>query len=191
MGQRIEVFSKGKWYRAKSIDADGDQLLVHYCGLDDSYDEWVGPERVRPYRPAQFGEGDKVDVLWESDGKWYPATVVTRLVRPAPGPVRRLRRVERRVGRPGADQAAGKVSGRGSAGPRPRIAGNFARLRTSHARPPTSHHKHLAGIVFRATREVVADVGVHLGFGGIPTPDALSSQARSAAGSKSNAAKSA
>ncbi len=76
MGQRIEVFSKGKWYRAKSIDADGDQLLVHYCGWDDTYDEWVGPERVRPYRPEQFGDGDKVDVLWDSDEKWYPATVV-------------------------------------------------------------------------------------------------------------------
>jgi hypothetical protein len=77
VGQRIEVFSKDRWYRAKSIDADGDQLLVHYCGWDDTYDEWVGPERVRPYRPEQFGDGDKVDVLWESDGKWYPATVVT------------------------------------------------------------------------------------------------------------------
>jgi hypothetical protein len=76
VGQRLEVLYKDKWYRAKSIAADGEQLQVHYCDFDDSWDEWVGPERVRPYRPAQFADGDKVDVQWESDEKWYPATVV-------------------------------------------------------------------------------------------------------------------
>jgi len=75
IGQRLEVLYKGKWYKAKSIDADGDQLKVHYANYQDSWDEWVGPERVRPYQPAQFAQGDKVDVLWDRDGKWYHATV--------------------------------------------------------------------------------------------------------------------
>jgi hypothetical protein len=49
---------------------------VHYTGFEDSWDEWVGPERVRPYHPAQYAEGDKVEVCWEADDQWYPARVV-------------------------------------------------------------------------------------------------------------------
>lgn len=75
VGQRIEVKYKDKWYRAKSIGVKGEQFHVHYAGYDNSWDEWVGPERVRPYQPGQFGEGDKVEVQWSSDQKWYPATV--------------------------------------------------------------------------------------------------------------------
>lgn len=74
-GQRLEVEHQGKWYKARVIDVDGDQVQVHYMNFADSWDEWVGPERVRPYQPAQFAKGDKVDVLWQTDGKWYPALV--------------------------------------------------------------------------------------------------------------------
>src|SRR4051812_5073940 len=42
IGQRVEVEYKGRWYRAKIIDVDGDQTQVHYAGFDDSWDEWVG-----------------------------------------------------------------------------------------------------------------------------------------------------
>jgi hypothetical protein len=75
VGERVEVEWHGKWYRAKSIDADGDQLLVHFNGFGSDADEWVGPERVRPYYPAQFAEGGRVEVEWEKDGKWYPARI--------------------------------------------------------------------------------------------------------------------
>lgn len=75
VGERIEVEWHGKWYRAKSIAAEGDQLLVHYNGFESDTDEWVSPDRVRPYYPAQFGEGDRVEVEWEKDGKWYPARI--------------------------------------------------------------------------------------------------------------------
>jgi hypothetical protein len=75
VGQRIEVNYEGKWYPAKVVEADGDQLLVHYAGFDDSWDEWVSADRIRPYQPAQFAEGDQVEVRWD-DGKWYPARVL-------------------------------------------------------------------------------------------------------------------
>lgn len=75
-GQRVEVDYKGRWYRAKIIDVDGDQTEVHYAGYDDSWNEWVGPDRLRPYQPAQFAEGDKVEVEWNQDKKWYPATIL-------------------------------------------------------------------------------------------------------------------
>ncbi len=78
VGQRVEVESNGKWHKAKVVDTDGEQLEVHYVQFDDSQDEWVervDRERIRPYQPAQFAKGDKVEVLWQTDGKWYPATV--------------------------------------------------------------------------------------------------------------------
>jgi hypothetical protein len=75
VGQRLEVESKGRWYKAQIIDVDGDQVEVHFAGFDDSWNEWVGPERTRPYSPAQFAKGDKVEVQWTKDKEWYPATV--------------------------------------------------------------------------------------------------------------------
>ena len=75
VGERIEVYSENQWYKAKSIDVDGEQLQIHYVNFGDSWDEWVGPDRVRPYQPAQFAEGDKVEVQW-TDEQWYPATVL-------------------------------------------------------------------------------------------------------------------
>ncbi len=75
VGQRIEVKYEGKWYKAKIIDVDSDQVQVHYVNFNDSWDEWVGPDRIRPYQPAQFAEGDQVEVRW-NDGKWYPARVL-------------------------------------------------------------------------------------------------------------------
>jgi hypothetical protein len=76
VGQRIEVESNGKWYKAKIINVDDEQVEVHYVHFDDSWDEWVSRERIRPYQPPQFAEGDKVDVRWETDEKWYPAIVL-------------------------------------------------------------------------------------------------------------------
>jgi hypothetical protein len=75
VGLRVEVKYEGKWYKAKVLDVDGDQVEVHYTNFDDSFDEWVGPDRVRPYAPAQYAEGDKVETCSDADGQWYPGTV--------------------------------------------------------------------------------------------------------------------
>jgi hypothetical protein len=74
-GERLEVEWKGDWYKARTIVADGDRRKIHYTNFDDSWDEWVGPDRVRPYRPLALTEGTKVEVRWEIDRRWYPATV--------------------------------------------------------------------------------------------------------------------
>ncbi|HZZ27499.1 MAG TPA: agenet domain-containing protein [Pirellulales bacterium] len=76
VGQRIEAESNGKWYKAKVIDLEEDQVEVHYVHFDDSADEWISREQTRPYQPAQFAQGDKVDVQWQTDGQWYPALVL-------------------------------------------------------------------------------------------------------------------
>lgn len=75
LGNRIEVFYKDRWYKAKIIDADGSRRKIHYVGFDSSWDEWVEQDRRRPYQPPQFAAGDKVQVKWSVDKQWYPATV--------------------------------------------------------------------------------------------------------------------
>lgn len=75
LGNRIEVLYKDKWYKAKTIDTDGTQRKVHYVDYDSSWDEWVDVDRRRPYQPPQFAAGDKVQVRWSVDKKWYPAIV--------------------------------------------------------------------------------------------------------------------
>lgn len=75
-GERLEVQWKSDWYRAQVIDSRGQELKIHYVGYADSWDEWVGPQRVRPYRPHSLAAGQRVDVQWDGDHKWYPATVV-------------------------------------------------------------------------------------------------------------------
>ncbi|MFN0018465.1 MAG: Tudor-knot domain-containing protein [Pirellulaceae bacterium] len=75
-GERMEVEWNGQWYKAKCIAVDGERRKVHYTTYDDSWDEWVGPDRMRTYKPLVFPEGTKVDVQWENDRKWYPATIL-------------------------------------------------------------------------------------------------------------------
>ena len=62
--RKTEVLWKGSWYKASVVKAGTDRCYITYAGYDDSYDEWVGPERL------------KIKVLWK--GEWYPASVVSR-----------------------------------------------------------------------------------------------------------------
>jgi hypothetical protein len=73
MGEHVEVEWRNQWYRAQVLASRGDELKIHYVDDDDSWDEWVRPDRVRPFRPASFKPGSQV--LVKSEGKWYPATV--------------------------------------------------------------------------------------------------------------------
>lgn len=76
VGERTEVEWNGKWYRAQIVDAQGATFKIHYVNFDDSWDEWVGPERMRPFQPQQLEPGTLVEVKWDHDRKWYPATVL-------------------------------------------------------------------------------------------------------------------
>ena len=42
---------------------------------DSSWDEWVGTDRIRAYRPHEFAEGQAVEVYWSQDKTWYPAKI--------------------------------------------------------------------------------------------------------------------
>jgi len=62
-GDYAQVSWKGSWYQTLVRKVSGVQLLIHYVGYDNSWDEWVGLDRV------------KIRVKWK--GKWYPASVVS------------------------------------------------------------------------------------------------------------------
>jgi len=74
--QGIEVLWNGSWYAASfASDAPNDQgqCMITYDGYDASWDEWVGPDRVRP-AAGLCTAGGALDVLW--NGSWYAATVL-------------------------------------------------------------------------------------------------------------------
>lgn len=64
VGRNTEVLWKGSWYKASVVESGKSRCYVTYAGYDNSYDEWVGPERL------------KIKVLWKGD--WYSAKVLSR-----------------------------------------------------------------------------------------------------------------
>jgi hypothetical protein len=43
----VEVLWHGEWYSARVLRTEGERYYIHYLGEDDSWDEWVGKERIR------------------------------------------------------------------------------------------------------------------------------------------------
>ncbi|MBX7149533.1 hypothetical protein K1X76_10685 [bacterium] len=79
VGDKVKVEWKGGWYPATVIKADGERCFIHYNGYGDSWDEWVGADRMRyevvtPAANKLWKEGDKLNVSWK--GRWYPAYVL-------------------------------------------------------------------------------------------------------------------
>lgn len=81
--EQAEVEWKGDWYKAEINDRRADKSYVHYVGYGNSYDEWVGLKRIRPYAPPQFAVGTHVEVAWsptvifdQNRSRWYPARVL-------------------------------------------------------------------------------------------------------------------
>jgi hypothetical protein len=46
-GRLVEVESEGGWWEAEILQTRGNRYFVRYVGWDDSWNEWVGPNRVR------------------------------------------------------------------------------------------------------------------------------------------------
>ena len=90
--------SGGGWYKATVLKTDGDRRFIHYEGYSDSWNEWLGPDKVRPrpvtvedkpaptqvstpkelVYPTVLGAPVVGEVLVARDhtGKWYKATVL-------------------------------------------------------------------------------------------------------------------
>ena len=44
---QVEVEWHGTWWAAEVVKTNGDRYYIHYTGWDNSWDEWVGPDRIR------------------------------------------------------------------------------------------------------------------------------------------------
>ena len=73
-GERLEVESKGAWYPARILEEDGTRLRVRYAGYGAEWDEWVGPDRARAWKPAHHVAGTRVEVRWKTE--WHPSTIL-------------------------------------------------------------------------------------------------------------------
>lgn len=89
VGDAIEALSYGTWSKGKVIEVGEGKWKVTYDGYSASWDEWVGPDKIRavgavvaasvpkatgPAVRGQWRAGDRVEGL--SYGSWYPATVL-------------------------------------------------------------------------------------------------------------------
>jgi hypothetical protein len=44
---QAEVEWHGTWWAAEVVNTNGGRYFIHYTGWDNSWDEWVGPDRIR------------------------------------------------------------------------------------------------------------------------------------------------
>ncbi len=47
VGVSVKVNWKGSWYPATVLKAANGKYLIHYTGYESSWDEWVGPGRIK------------------------------------------------------------------------------------------------------------------------------------------------
>ena len=47
-GTAVEIEWRGGWYAGRVLEKDGSRFLVRYDGYSETWDEWVGPDRLRP-----------------------------------------------------------------------------------------------------------------------------------------------
>lgn len=75
IGERVEVYTEGDWYKARIIAADAKTgtYKVHYYGWEASDDEWVKPSQMRTADVTHYAIGETVEVKWQGD--WYPAVI--------------------------------------------------------------------------------------------------------------------
>lgn len=46
-GDSVKVNWKGSWYPATILKENDGKYLIHYTGYESSWDEWVGPGRIK------------------------------------------------------------------------------------------------------------------------------------------------
>lgn len=66
----VEIDHQGTWYPGKVLQVDGERYFVSYDGWSESWNEWVGKERLRritpppppPPPPSKYAVGDRVEI---------------------------------------------------------------------------------------------------------------------------------
>lgn len=84
VNEKVQIESNGAWYDGKILKVEGNKYFVTYEGWSDSWDEWVGIERLKGYAAAsapvapgvtgKFKVGDRVEVEYGMVPE--PATII-------------------------------------------------------------------------------------------------------------------
>lgn len=74
LGERIEAFDQGGWFKAIITEAKGNQFKVHFYGYEYDEDAWVTAKEIRQFTPTSYKVGTKVEAEWFKD--WYPAKIL-------------------------------------------------------------------------------------------------------------------
>lgn len=74
VGRHVWALWEGQWYKAEVLKKNGDQAFIHYVGFGDSWDEWIGPTRMRAFAPKSIKTGTAVSILWKN--RRYPGTIL-------------------------------------------------------------------------------------------------------------------
>lgn len=74
VGERVEAFDQGNWYRAIITEVTHDQFKVHFFGYEYDEDTFLNATQLRQFKPKTFAVGSKIQA--ESEGKWYPAKIL-------------------------------------------------------------------------------------------------------------------
>lgn len=74
LGERVEAFDQGDWYKAVITDVKGNKFKVHFYGYEYDEDAWRTAKEIREFTPKSYKVGAKVEAEWS--GKWYPAKIL-------------------------------------------------------------------------------------------------------------------
>jgi len=76
LGERVEAFDQGDWYRAIITEVKNNEYKVHFFGYESDEDGFRNSKQIRPFSPKQFQVNSIVEA--ESFGKWYRAKILDR-----------------------------------------------------------------------------------------------------------------
>lgn len=74
LGDRIEAFDQGGWYKAVITDVKDNKYKVHFYGYEYDEDAWRTAKEIREFKPKSYKVGAKVEAEWNE--KWYPARIL-------------------------------------------------------------------------------------------------------------------
>ncbi len=74
-----QVSWNGGWYDATVLKSEAKRWFIHYTNDDSSWDEWVGPERIRYLTPKPAdAPAPKSDCQVKWNGAWYDAAALKK-----------------------------------------------------------------------------------------------------------------
>lgn len=81
-GKKCEVLWAGTWFPSTVVEQKDGKFHIKYDGYDDTWNEWVGEDRIRfvggnpapKNAPVPLAPNKAVQVEW--GGQWWPATVL-------------------------------------------------------------------------------------------------------------------